>query len=140
MATQILASAVLYGPFNLVMSGGTGFSHSGLLPDSISIQIEEKKNSREIEDGREQHWSEGIKGTFEITFDDLVIADIALIKATTSFVATFTEQTIVLTVGAKVADVSTYQTFVDIADGSTKITVIKTTGIGRTIADLIAIS
>lgn len=140
MATTILASAVLYGPFDLVMSGGTGFNHSGQLRDSLSFQIETKKGNRAIEDGREQNWPEGMILTAEITFDDLVLADIALILATTSAVLTFTEQTIVLTIGGAVTDVSTYRTFVDIVDGNPKIIIIKTTGIGRTIADLIAIS
>ena len=131
---------ILYGPFDLDMTGGTGFSRTGLVPDSVVWGTETKKGNKVLEDGREQNWEAGQILTMEITFDEVLPADITLIRACTALTIAFSAPSKTVTVAAEVTDTSTLAIFCDVVDGKTKITIIKTAKVGSAINDLIAIA
>jgi len=124
---------VFFGPFNMVITGGAGFTVNGLKEDAVAVNIESKRGSRELEDGDEKHWLTGRLGNIEVTIDELSTTDAALIEAGTSVAFTFTEQSDVITMAIEKA-------FVDIENGRTKITFIKAAGVGSALSDIITIT
>jgi len=118
------------------MTGGTGFSISGLMKDRVVMNAEMKRGNRVLEDATEQNWEAGRVMTLEITIDEVNTADLALIEACTALTILFTKPNKTLTVAAAVADTSTLAIFADVVDGKTKITVIKTAKIGSAWTDV----
>lgn len=130
MPTLQDSANVLYGPYNLTMTGGTGFIHNALLPDSFAWNFERKRGNTPIGDGREKNYDIGCKLTVEITFEEVLTADMALIRACTALACAFTNPSKTFTIGVAVADSTFMDIFVDVVDGNTKITIIKTGIIG----------
>lgn len=135
---------ILYGPFNLVMTGGTGFSRTGLVDDSVVWGIETKKQNIPLEDGSERNIEVGRVLTMEITIDEVEDADLILIEACTALTIGFyqSDRSAVqrtITILAEVADTSTLAIFADVVDNKTKITIIKTAAAGKAVTDLMSI-
>ena len=126
---------IFYGPFNMVVTGGTGLTINGLKEDAVNVSIESKRGSRELEDGDEKHWLTGRVGRIEVTIDELNTTDIASLEAAavTSVAFTFTEQSDVITMAPE-------KVFVDVENGRTKITFIKAAGVASAITDIITIT
>lgn len=131
---------ILYGPFNLTMTGGTGYSRTGLIPDTVAWGIETKKGNTVLEDGTERNYALGKILTMEITFEEVNTTDLASIVACTALTVAFTAPSKTITVAAEVANTSTLKIFADIVDGGTKITIIKTAKVGSAMTDLISIA
>jgi len=124
---------IFYGPFNMVIAGGTGLTVNGLKEDAISVNVETKRGSRDLEDGDAKHWLTGREGNIEVTIDELATADVGYIEAGTSVAFTFTEQSDVITMAYEKA-------FVDIENGRTKIIFVKAAGVASALTDIITIS
>ena len=133
-------SNILYGPFNLTMTGGTGFSRTGLVPDTVAWGIETKKGNTVLEDGTERNYTLGQIMTMEITFDEVNTTDLANIIACTELTVVFTAPSKTITVAAEVANTSTLKIFADVVDGNTKITILKTAKVGSSVTDLITVT
>jgi len=97
------SSIVMYGPFTLSCKtlGVSTKVYTGLKFDAVSFDVEKKTASTEFEDGTQAEWIEGRLLTSEVTFSELVPADLDSIEACNNFALSFTQSGKTISVGSE---------------------------------------
>jgi hypothetical protein len=132
----LTASKILfYGPYTAVLKtvGATTLTLTSLKPESLVLNIEQKKGNAVFEDGSEEDWGEGLKMTGELTYAELSTTDIASIEGCDNLVVTFAS-------GKVITIPVTCRFFVDVENGKTKITFFRTNAIGVAWSTMFVIS
>ena len=92
---------VVYGPFTLTAKTGASATktYSGLKSDAVSFDVEKKLTNVEFEDGTEAEWIEGRILRAEVTFSELVPADLDTLESCNNFTLAFSQSGKTITVG-----------------------------------------
>jgi len=98
------SAIAFYGPFTLTAKLGDGSStskaYSGLKTDAVTFDVEKKVASVEFEDGTEAEWIEGRILRAEVTFSELVPADLDTLETCNNFNLAFSQSGKTITVGS----------------------------------------
>ncbi len=129
------SNLVWYGPFTITFktAAASTKSYSGLNGDSISFGVETKVGNVVFEDGSEKNFVEGRKLTCELTFSELVTADLDSIEGCDNFTVAFDN-------GKTVTVGTTCEFFASVDGGKSKVTAIKTDDSAGDVADLFSIA